>query len=681
MSAGDRNRDYIKTTCPRDCYDACGLVAVRDDGVVRKILGDPDHHVARGALCGKCAITYNGAWRDPAARLTRPMRRIGPKGEARFEAISWDDAFELIAGKLKPLVAGGDTASVLHAHYTGTVGLIAGWYPLRFFSHIGATEVDPDSVCNKAGHLALDYVFGTSLEGFDPKAAKQAATIVVWGANPSHSAPHMHKDWLRETGARVIAIDPLGHKTALERAALHLKLRPGTDAALAFGFLHVAKREGLLDHDFIAAHVLGFDELTEAIEAADPATTEERTGVAASLIEEAAVAYAKGPSLLWLGQGMQRTTRGGNAFRAVAALIAGTGNLCKPGAGFCYMSGPATRGIDMNSVVPPELDRGSGSVSHMDLAEVLEDSTRAKVFFNWNCNPLASSPDQARLRAAFAREDLFHVACDVFPTDTVAFADVVLPAASFLEFDDLVAPYFHHTLSAQVKVQEAPGDALPNQEIFRRLATAMNFDAPSLFESDEALIARILAQTPFQGSFADLAKVGTVRLFDDVRPQFSEGVFPTPSGKIEIASTQAETDGLPRVPEPHADAVTVEGRLRILSPASIWQMNSSYANDPQIQKQLGPNAVLLHPEDARARNLGSGDRVTLSNDVGALTLEVDVTEIAQPGVGVVYKGRWPGAEPSAANINLLHEGRKSDIGEATSVHSMEVDLQRAEAAE
>ncbi|WP_119168146.1 molybdopterin-containing oxidoreductase family protein [Algihabitans albus] len=681
MSAGERKRDYVKTTCPRDCYDACGIVAVRDDGKLRKILGDPEHHVARGGLCGKCAIVYNGTWQDPAARLTRPLRRVGPKGKAKFEPVSWETALQQISESLKPLIAAGRTSTIMQAHYTGTVGLIAGWYPLRFFSHLGATEVDPDSVCNKAGHVALEYVFGDSLEGFDPETAKQAKTILIWGANPSHSAPHMHKDWLRESGAEVIAIDPIGHKTARERASLHLQLRPGTDAALAFGFLHVAQREGLLDQAFIDAQVIGFDEILAAIEAADPVTTERRCGVPAAQIEQAAIAYAKGPSLLWLGQGMQRTARGGNAFRALAALIAGTGNLGKPGAGFCYMNGPGSRGIDMNSVVPPELDRGSGSISHMDLAETLEDSERTKVFFNWNCNPLASSPDQARLRKALMREDLFHVACDVFSTDTVAFADIVLPAAAFLEFDDVIVPYFHQTLSAQVKLQEPLGEALPNQEIFRRLAAALGFEAAALFESDADLIARILAQTPFKGGFAELAKAGTVRLYPEPRLQFAEGRYPTPSGKIEIASARAEADGLPRVPEPHADPGTTDGRLRILSPASLWQMNSSYANDPKIRKQLGGNAVLLHPDDAQAHSLTSGDRVTLSNEAGVLTLPVEVSEIAQPGMGIVYKGRWPSAEPAAANINVLHKGRKSDIGDSTTVHSMEVDLRRAEAAE
>lgn len=386
MTGETPTRERIKTTCPRDCYDACGMVAVKDDGVVRKILGDPDHHVARGGLCGKCAIAYNGVWLDPAARLTRPLKRVGPK-EGAFEPVSWDEALGLVAEKLTALAGAGDAAKLVQAHYTGTVGLIAGWYPLRFFSHYGATEVDPDTVCNKAGHVALEYVLGDSLDGFDPEQAADAATILVWGANPSHTAPHMHRQWLRDTDARVIAIDPIAHRTATERADMHLKLKPGTDAALAFGFLHVAYRDGLLDQEFIANNVLGFDLLAPAIDAATPAATAALTGVSADLIEAAATAYAKGPSLLWLGQGMQRTRRGGNAFRAAAALAAATGNIGKPGAGICYMNGPGSRGIDMDTVVPPSLDRGTASVSHMDLAAVLADPDRSRAFCHWNCNP------------------------------------------------------------------------------------------------------------------------------------------------------------------------------------------------------------------------------------------------------------------------------------------------------
>ncbi len=669
------DRDFVKTTCPRDCYDACGVLVVRENGRIRKVLGDPDHHVARGSLCGKCAIAYNGAWRDRSARLHTPLRRTGAKGAGSFEATSWDEALGTIAKRLNRLIDGGRSRSIVHTHYTGTVALLAGWYPLRFFNRIGATEIDPDTVCNKAGHSALEYVFGNSLEGFDPESAADSACILVWGANPSHSAPHMHKHWLRETKAAIIAIDPIAHTTAREVAAHHLQLRPGTDAALAFGLLHVAERAGLLDRDFIAAHVLGFEEIEADIARMTPAETEHMTGVPAALIEQVGEIYAKGPSLLWMGQGMQRTRRGGNAFRALAALVAGTGNIAKPGAGFCYMNGPASRGIDMDLVVPPGLAaEGNEAVSHMDMVALLSDPQRADAFLTWNNNPVASSPDQAGLRRALAREDLFQVSVELFRTDTTDYADFILPAASFLEFDDIVAPYFHHTLSAQVKAEDPPGEAFPNQEIFRRLAHAMGLTDAALFESDADLLDRLTQSTPFGGSFAELAAAGTVRLYDAPRIQFADKSFPTPSGRIEIASAAAAADGLPRLPEPHADAPPSANKLRILSPASRWQMNSSYGNDEGVLRQLGEASVLLHPADAGARGIRDGASVTLSNAAGELTLKARLAPETQPGTAIVYKGRWPRLEGTAANVNILHTGVKSDIGESTCVHSIEAEL-------
>jgi anaerobic selenocysteine-containing dehydrogenase len=317
----------------------------------------------------------------------------------------------------------------------------------------------------------------------------------------------------------------------------------------------------------------------------------------------------------------------------------------------------------------------------MDLAAVLEDPAQSAMFFTWNCNPLASSPDQTRLRAALGRSDLFTVVCDLFMTDTAAMADIVLPAASFLEFDDLVAPYFHHTLSAQAQVMAPVGEALPNQEIFRRLARTMGLTDAALYESDAALLDRLVAMTPFEGDFAALKAVGTARLFPTPRTQFPGMQFATPSGRIEIACQRLADQGLPLLPEPHADAPAAAGRLRILSPASAWQMNASYANDPAIRSRIGENVVILHPDEAAARGLAEGDRVVLSNETGALALGVSLDTIAPAGVGIVYKGRWPGAEPAGANVNVLHKGRKSDIGAATCVHSIEVDIDRAEAAE
>ncbi len=670
----------VKTTCARDCYDACGIAVYRKDGVITKVLGDPDHAVSRGKLCGKCAIAYNGAWRDDTLRLKSPLRRAGAKGSQSFVEISWEEALAEIAARFREVIDAGDAHKILHTHYTGTVGLIGIAFPLRLFNRMGATEVDPDTVCNKAGHVALELAFGTSLEGFDPRTAKDARTILIWGANPSHSAPHQDTVFVKDAaqaGAKIIVVDPIGHDTATS-ADIHLKLRPGTDAALAFAFLNVMRDKGLVDQRFLDEHVLGAEELEAAIDSMPASKAEEVCGVPADVIEAAATAYATGPSLLWLGQGVQRQPMGGNVFRALAALVAFSGNVGKPGAGFLYMNGTGGRGIDMATVTMPELAReGTKSISHMDLAATVEDPRRASAFVNWNNNPAASSPEQGRLRKALERDDLFHVAVDLFHTDTTAYADIVLPAASFLEFNDLVLSYFDLTLSAQVKAVEPPGHALSNHEIFRRLGRAMGYNDAGLFESEADLLDRLLAQTPYEGSFADLAEIGTTTLFAEPQLQFADLKFHTPSGRIELASDSAIEMGLPRAPIPHADTPPEPGSLRIISPASAWQMNSSYGNDPVIRKRLGPPTVTLHPDDAAAWGFSEGDSVLLANDTGRLQLAVTISEAAQPGVGVVYKGRWPSASAGNANINALVTGRKSDLAESTTVHGTVVQLERA----
>ena len=667
-------REIIRTTCPRDCYDSCGIAVVRRDGAVRKVLGDPDHPVSRGALCGKCAIAYNGAWRDPEQRLTRPLKRRGPKGSGDFEPVPWDAALAEIATQLEQAVETHGPESILQAHYTGTCSLIAGGFPQRFFHRLGATEVDPDTICNNAGHVALSYVYGSSTIGFDPKTAKDSRCIVVWGANPSASAPHAHKHWLTEAPAKVIVVDPLRHPTAAA-ANLHLQPYPGSDAALAFALLHVLERDGLIDRDFLAGHTLGWEELAPLLPGCTPAWGEAATGVPAALIEEAARLYGQGPSLLWLGQGLQRQPGGGNVMRACALLPAATGNIGKPGAGIYYLNGGASRNIDSDMIETPRLRRGpAATISHMDLEAALADPARCRAFFCWNMNVAASAPRQAALRTALARDDLFNVTVDLFMTDTAELADVVLPAASFLEFDDLVKPYFHLTLSAQVKVEEPPGEALPNQEIFRRLARAMGYEEPELYEGDAALIARLLEGTGFGVGFDELARRGTLDPRAEPLLQFADLKFPTPSGRIEIASAAAEAAGHPRVPQPDADPRPAAGRLRLLSPASAWLMNDSYGNDPTIGEKLGPATVALHPDDAAARGLAEGDAAILSNDTGRLTLQVAFSDAVPRGVALSHKGRWPKREAEQANVNLLNPGLKSDMGESTAVHGVEVEI-------
>lgn len=665
----------ILTTCPRDCYDTCGIAVNMKSGKIVQVRGDPNHLVSQGKLCKKCSIAYNHEWIDPKARLTQPLRRVGAKADGKFEAVSWDVACAEIASKLKSIISKNGAQAIYNAHYTGTISLLAFMFPMRFFNKLGATEVDPDTICNMAGHVALNYIYGASLNGFDPRMRDQAECIVVWGSNPSASGPHVNQHWLGEAKAITIVIDPIRTETA-EAADIHLQLFPGSDAALAYAMLNTIYHAGLIAHDFVKANTLGWEEVEPVIKNCTLAWGEKMTGVPAALIEKAALIYAKGPSLLWMGQALQRQPRGGNIMRACALLPTLTGNLAKPGAGFLYLNWDLPlRGIDDAYLAAPHLVSSEPpKISHMDLAANLENADKSKALFAWNTNIAASSPEQARLKKALLREDLFTVAIDLFPTDTTDYADFILPAASFLEFDDLVAGYFHLTLSAQVKVTEPIGEALPNQEIFRRIARAMGYLEPELYESDEAILDKLMLNPDLGETFSTLALKGSVPVPKKPRIQFESLQFATPSGKIELASSAAEADGHPRIPTPDADDKPKNGYLRLLSPASNWALNSSFGNVSKIQKHAADATVLMHPEDAEERSLKIGDDVWVSNSTGKLQLIVNTGDSIPRGTVVIPKGRWPKSELQSANVNLLYAGFKTDMGESSAVHGVEVSV-------
>ena len=672
----------IRTNCPRDCYDNCGIVVrpSRDAGDGRAgrvvVQGDPDHPVNRGTLCAKCATAYNGVWQDPEQRLTTPLRRIGPKGDGAFEPISWEAALDEVARRTQQVIDERGPAAVLHTHYSGTLSMLAFLFPQRFFHRLGATEVEPDSICNLAGHVAWSAMFGISVAGFDPRTAADSRCILVWGANPSHSAPHMDRNWLGEFDGSVIVVDPIRTDTAA-RADLHLQPRPGTDAALAFAIANELRAIGAWDDAFVADHVHGVDEIGPVIDGCTAAWGEEQTGVPAVQIQEAARRYGAGPSLLWAGQGLQRQPTGANVMRAVGLLPALTGNIGKPGAGISYLNvAAALMGADFDELAGASLASADvPKINHIGLASELEDPDRFGALFAWNTNPLASAADQERLRRAMARDDLFTVVVDCFGTDTADFADIVLPATGFLEFDDLTFSYMSPIVGAQRKVREPIGDSLPNQEIFRRLAAVMGFDEPELFETDEVLLQRLLDQLGLGLTHAELAERGHVYLSDEPIDFFAKRRFRTASGRIEIASEAALAAGLERLPSPRVDDRPEPGRFRLLTPASQWRLNDSHANDPSIGRRSGPATVTVHPADAADLGIADDGMVRLRNAAGELELRAHVEPLAPRGVLISHKGRWPKLEPGGRNVNVLHEPRSSDVDGCSAVHGIEVTIE------
>ena len=685
MQSSDRAKDdamtelleVIKSNCPRDCYDGCGISIEKKNGKITRVLGDETHPISRGRLCNKCAIAYNGVWRDENARLLYPMKRTGAKGAGEFTAISWDEAIETITSRLTADIERHGPQSVIHTHYSGTISLIALLFPMRFFLKMGAAEVDPDSICNAAGHAALTLLYGESHVGLDPRTIRDSNCVMIWGANPAHSGPHSYKNWFVESDAKKIVVDPIRSKTA-EAADIHLQLFPGTDAALAYTLVHTMQQMGHFDETFIDEHTVGAAELQPLIDQCTPAWGEEQTGVPAELIKEAAQHYGAGPSLLWVGQGFQRQVNGGNCMRAVGMLPAVTGNIGKPGAGIGYMTlSPALLGLDFDAMAGAQLASAEPmSVSHMDFADQLADADAFKSLFVWNTNPVASAPNQVRLQNALRRDDLFTVVIDCFQTDTADYADIVLPAASFLEFNDLTFSYFHLNIGVQLKATEPLGEALPNQEIFRRLAAGMGYAENELFESDDELIAQMLAQMNIKDNFEQFQQRGWQAVSDEPMILWEDLAFPTPSGKIEIASAAAEQQNLPRIPHASIEAKPAGGALRLITPASDYRMNDSYANDPKLAANAGDPTIHIHVQDAERFNITSGDRVKLSNGNGELEIIATVDQLTQPGVLFAYKGHWPKLDTTRKNLNALHIGQKADMAASTSVHSTQVTIAR-----
>lgn len=670
----------IKSNCPRDCYDGCGILVHLEEGKNPRVVGDPDHPISRGHLCGKCGVSYNGVWQDESQRLTTPLRRVGAKGQGEFEAISWNDALAEIASRYNDIIEKDGAESILGCCYTGTLGLLGFGFPMRLMLHLGASEVDYGTICNTTGSKAWSLLFGGAYVGFDPRTAKDAACILVWGANPSHSAPHMHQYWLTESPARVVVIDPIKTETAAV-ADLHLQPRPGTDAALAFSLLHALREQGSFDEKFIGEHTVGADEITSLIDDCTPEWAEALCGVPAEDIRRAAQWYGAGPAMLWVGQALQRQPQGGNIMRAAGLLPTMTGNIGKPGTGFFYVNSThEIAGVDDSYLVAAESARGEPkSVGALDLADRLADPEEFKAFMIWNTNPLASCSDQQKLRDACSREDLFTVVVECFETDTARYADIVLPAASFLEVDDITASYMNLIIGAQSKVREPIGKSLSNQDIFRRIADAMGLTEPALFETDQDIITNLLRQMEFEGDFADLQARGHFHVNGD-KPLIlhADLKFNTPSGHIEIASTKAEEEGLPRLPNAGVDEPPGTGYYRLISPASIWRLNDEYGNDPKIIVRSGNAELIICAADAVELDIADGQSVRVSTEVGSLQLTAQIDERVLPGTVLSYKGRWPSLEPSGNNINFLHAGSKNDMTGGSSVHGMLVTLEAVE---
>jgi anaerobic selenocysteine-containing dehydrogenase len=663
--------DTLRTVCPRDCYDSCAL-SFAPTSVGYSVAGSADEAINKGDICGKCGQVYNAFAERDRHRILSPLVNVGSKGQPDYRPITWEDALDRIARRLTPLIANGRGHEIVHSHYDGARGLLTAKFPLRLFDALGATGVVPGSVCHTAGLSALEYVFGSGTDGVDPRDFASAELIVLWGINPANSSPHAWRHWISRPGhPTIMRIDPLD-RAERPRPHKHLRPRVGTDAVLAFGVMRALHDENLIDRAFLDRHASGFEALSTCIQAHPVDWCAERCGVSNAEIVDFARALATKRTIIWLGMGLQRQSGGGNIFRAIAMLPVLTGNLFRHGSGIVYLNGARQRGLDLDLVSGNR--HSTRSMAHAQLADRLADSARTSALFTWNNNIAVSNPDLTRLHAALRRRDLFTVCLDVRLTRTCAYADIVLPAADFIEYDDLVYSYFFNTLGAQRKLREPLGQSMPNQTIFRRLAARLGLSEPYLHETDESIIASALGALPEPTTFAELARKGTWHPVDPPRPQFGDGSFATPSGRIEIASPRAAAAGYGLTATPTIAAFAGRGAFQLVTPASFWRTNTSFSEMTKVAEFEGPPSILIHRDDARRWGIEDGHECRVSNDNGSVDLVARISDVPLPGDAVVYKCRGEGLDPLGVEINRLIPSETSDMGECIAFHGVRIDI-------
>ncbi|ADG90014.1 molybdopterin oxidoreductase [Thermobispora bispora] len=661
--------------CPLDCPDTCSWVVTVQDGKAVSLRGNREHPFTRGALCVKVNRYLEHA--RAADRILYPMRRVGPKGSGRFERISWDEALSEIATRLHSIIDEYGGEAIWPYQGTGTLGYIqgeSGKAGRRFWNVLGASKHDMN-ICSRAGNVGLRYVNGTP-GGMDPETFALSKLILLWGTNPLTSGHHVWKfiQEARAAGAYVVAIDPIRTRTA-DQADEHLPIRPGTDAALALGLLHVVLEEGAEDRDFIERYTLGWEEFQAEIRKYPVDRVAEITGLPAERIRSLGVRLAHTrPTGIRVTMGIQRHAGGGAALRAIACIPGVTGDWRYPGGGLVYSTSAHARlNVDVREDLLPKPVR---TLTMTRLASSLDETV--KCLWVYGANPVGSSPDQNRIRAALQREDLFTVVMEHFPTDTVDYADIVLPATMQIEHMDLHAGYGHMYLIWNEPAVEPPGECLSTTETFRRLARHMGLTEPCLYDSDLEIAEQLLSTTGI--SLEELRKKGWARLdVPDPFLPFADG-FPTPSGRLEFVSARAEADGQPRVPgyTPSLTAGTAPADraypLTLITPAQHMFLNTTFGNNPELLRRSKGPKVLVNEADAKPRGLVDGQLARVFNRNGEFTAYVEITDRVRPGVVAAPKGHWPKLSPGGANPNAVVDERDADMGKGAVFHDNFVDI-------
>ena len=676
----------VRGACPHDCPDTCALDVTVSDGRVIKVAGAADHAPTAGVLCTKVAF-YPERIHHPD-RLLYPLRRVGAKGPgASFERISWDVALATIAERFRRIAAKGGAEAIVPYSYAGNSGLLGyGSMDRRFFHRLGAAQLDR-TICASAGAMGYRATIGASV-GFDAENVVDARLIILWGTNSVVSNLHFWRlaQEARRRGARLIAIDPCRTATA-EKCDQHVALLPGTDSALALGLMHVLIRDELLDADYIARYTLGFDALRERALQFAPARAAAICGISEGEIDKLARDYAStSPAAIRTNYGINRTAGGGMALRAISCLPALTGAWRHP-AGGVLLSTSGNYPVDTAALERPDLmpNPAPRTINMSTIgSDLLHAQPAIKALFVYNSNPVAIAPQSAEVVRGFAREDLFTVVHDLFQTDTADYADILLPATSHMEQLDIHKSYGHLHIQVNQPAIAPLGEALPNTELFRRLARQMGFSDACFADDDEAL-----CRQAFDWSDPRLAGLSWEKLKADGHARlnlprgaapFAAGGFPTPSGKCEFYSQAMLSQGLDPLPdfiaprEWRQSTLAAEFPLALITPPARNFLNTSFANSARFLAQEKSPAVHLHPADASARGIADDSPVRIFNRRGEFHARAIVSERVRPGVAMATSIWWRKLSPDGRNCNEVTSQALTDMGGGATFYDCLVEV-------
>jgi molybdopterin guanine dinucleotide-containing S/N-oxide reductase-like protein len=712
----------VHTVCSHDCPDSCAvLVSVNSEGRAVKVQGDPSHPGTQGFLCGKVAKYLDRVYSPQ--RILHPLRRKAgvAKGALTkgcelesFEQVSWDEALDGIANRLEQIAAVHGPESILPYSYAGTIAVLGyGSMDRRFFHRLGASQLDR-TICSEAGGQAFKLVYGKKL-GTPNEDFSHARLIIAWGANIHGNNIHLWPfvEQARRNGARFIVIDPYRTRTA-GLADWHIAIRPGTDAALALGMMHVILRDGLEDRAYIAEMTHGFAQLAERAREYTPERVATWTGLTAAEIEQLAREYATTqPAVLRMNYGVQRSENGGTAVRAIAMLPALIGAWKYRGGG-AQLSVSGAFKFDTWAIERPDLMLASplgrearvvnmSRLGHAltELGDVPEDGPRVHALFVYNSNAAAVAPNQNAVHRGLERTELFTVVHEQFLTDTTDYADYILPATTFLEHTDIQGAYGHYFVQQSNQAIAPLGEARSNVWLFSQLAQRMGFPEPCFRDTPQEMIRQALnldeaghSRNPgmehiTSESLAEQGHIPLSFISEGARETFlpfsgDTDSLPTPSGKIEFYSevlAAASADPLPAFVPPIESRLGPNAArypLEFLPRKADNYMNSTFANlDGHRSMEARTNHCLeIHPVDATARGIAEGDPVRVWNDRGSLQLTAKISDRIHAGV-VAGRLDWAKLNPDGRNVNVLTSERLTDIGRAATFYSTLVEVAKA----